>query len=311
MDVWINGKFVEAERAEVSAFDAGLQHGVGLFETMHASNGRIFRARQHVERLAESARMLRMTERLHVEPLMEAAEMMLERNKLERARIRLTITGGNLNMLQSKGASQQDPTILITSQPPTEYPDEFFAKGIGVVFAAGRLSPWTPDAGHKTLNYWSRILALQEAAAQRAGEALWLTPEANIASGCVSNLFVVSDGTLITPPSRHEEPGAALPGITRAAVIELAESMNIPVERRRVPVDDFIGADEAFLTNSSWQVLPVTSVLVRTNAETEEGAEPSIEMRPHSIGEGGVGGTTSDLRSALLACIDRETGDQT
>ncbi len=307
MDVWINGQFVDAERAEVSAFDAGFQHGVGLFETMHASNGRIFRARAHVERLAESARLLRMSERLHVEPLVEAAQHVLEHNKLDRARVRLTVTGGNLNMLQSTGTSPQDPTVLIVSQPPTDYPDEFFTRGIGAVFASGRLSPWMPDAGHKTLNYWPRILALQEAAAQRAGEALWLTPEAHVACGCVSNFFMISNETLVTPPARDEQPCAVLPGITRAAIIELAEGMNLPVEQRTISVDEFLGADEAFLTNSSWQVLPLTSVLVRINTASEEGGEPVIDMKPHTLGDGGVGGITSDLRTALLACIDRET----
>ena len=83
--------------------------------------------------------------------------------------------------------------------------------------------------------------------------------------------------------------------------------MGLPVERRTISVDEFLGADEAFLTNSSWQVLPLTSVLVRTNAANEEGEEPVIEMKPHVLGDGGVGDTTSDLRTALLACIDRET----
>lgn len=309
MDVWLNGQFVAADSAKIPVFDAGFQHGVGLFETMHAANGRVFRAREHVERLAESASMLRMSERLHVDPLVEAVQRSVEHNGMERARVRLTVTGGDLNMLQSTGASPQDPTVLVTCQPPTEYPEEFFTRGIGVVFAGGRLSPWTPEAGHKTLNYWPRILALQEAAAQRAGEAIWLTPEAHIACGCVSNVFIVSDGRLVTPPARNEELCAVLPGITRAAVIELAETMDIPVDRRAVSVDDFLGADEAFLTNSSWQVLPVTSVLVRTGTgESGEDGEPVVGLQPHAIGEQGVGDVTSDLRTALLACIDRETG---
>tara|TARA_Y100000589_G_scaffold325045_1_gene362194 strand:+ start:4599 stop:5528 length:930 start_codon:yes stop_codon:yes gene_type:complete len=308
MDVWLNGQFVGADSAAIPVFDAGFQHGVGLFETMHAEHGRVFRAREHVERLAESARILRMSERLHVDPLVEAVQRTVEHNSMDRARVRLTVTGGDLNMLQSTGASPQDPTVLVTCQPPTDYPGEFFTKGIGIVFAGGRLSPWTPEAGHKTLNYWPNILALQEAAAQRAGEAVWLTPEANIACGCVSNVFIVHDGTLVTPPARNEEPCAVMPGITRAAVIELAGSMNIPVERRNVSVDDFLGADEVFLTNSSWHVLPVTSVLVRAGTgEQGEDGEPVVELQPHAIGDRTVGDTTSDLRTALLACIDRET----
>ena len=120
--------------------------------------------------------------------------------------------------------------------------------------------------------------------------------------------FQKEEGTLVTPVARDQEPCAVMPGITRAAVIELAESMNITVERRTVSVDDFLGADEAFLTNSSWQILPVTSVLVRTGTgETGEDGEPVVGLKPHAIGDQGVGDTTSDLRTALLACIDRET----
>jgi branched-subunit amino acid aminotransferase/4-amino-4-deoxychorismate lyase len=121
MDVWINGQFISAEDAQISVFDAGFQHGVGLFETMRAEHGRPFRATAHVERLAESARILRLTERLHVEPLVEAIEQVIQHNKMDQARVRLTVTGGNLNMLQSQGTSPQDPTVLIVTQPPTPY----------------------------------------------------------------------------------------------------------------------------------------------------------------------------------------------
>jgi branched-subunit amino acid aminotransferase/4-amino-4-deoxychorismate lyase len=95
-----------------------------------------------------------------------------------------------------------------------------------------------------------------------------------------------------------------LPGITRAAIIELAEIMNLPIKRRQVSLEELLSADEAFLTNSSWQILPITSMLVRARAE---GDNDQIELQPHPIGDGGVGSITSDLRTALLALVDRET----
>ena len=131
-----------------------------------------------------------------------------------------------------------------------------------MTIANGRMSPWTVGAGHKTLDYWSRIHALQEAAAVRAGEALWLMPDANIACGSVSNVFIVKDDALLTPPARTEthngEPSPVLPGITRSAVLELAAGRRI--ERRPISVDELLAADEMFMTNSSWQILPVTSL---------------------------------------------------
>ena len=308
MDVWLNGQFISADDASLSIFDAGLQHGIGLFETMAAANGRVFRAEAHVQRLIDSARQLRLSERLQVEPLVEAVQLAVTHNKVDRARIRLTVTGGNLNMLQSTGASPHDPTILVVVQPPTDYPDTFFEQGVAVTIANGRMSPWTVGAGHKTLDYWSRIHALQEAAAVRAGEALWLMPDANIACGSVSNAFIVKDDALLTPPARTEthngEPSPVLPGITRAAVLELAAGRRI--ERRPISVDELLAADEMFMTNSSWQILPVTSLLLR--ARTGEGDDAEVGLQMHTIGEGDVGSTTSDLRTALLALIEQETG---
>ena len=310
MDVWLNGQFVPSNQATVAVFDAGFQHGVGLFETLCVYNGRPFRPGEHVKRLVESARELHLSEKIRVEPLIEALETTVEHNKFDRARVRLTVTGGNLNMLQSGNTTEHDPTVLVVVQSPTPYPDDFFENGIGVTIAPGRLSPWLPSAGHKTLDYWSRILALQEAAACRAGESLWLTPEANVACGSVSNIFLVQDDTLLTPPARTEtpvdSPSPVLPGITRAAVLELAVGRR--VERRNLSLDDLLAADEVFLTNSSWQVLPVTSLLLRTRQDGEDGEEGSVGIEHRAVGEDGcVGPVTSDLRTALLALIDRET----
>ncbi|MCH2148991.1 MAG: aminotransferase class IV [Phycisphaerales bacterium] len=303
----MNGQFVPADEATLSVFDAGVQHGVGLFETMAAANGRVFRAEAHVQRLVDSALQLRLSERLQVEPLVEAVQLALEHNSMAQARVRLTVTGGNLNMLQSSGTNEHDPTVIVVVQPPTEYPDTFFERGVGVTIASGRLTPWSPGAGHKTVDYWSRIHALQEAATVRAGEALWLTPDASVASGSVSNIFLIKDDVLLTPPSRTEcgpddQPSPVLPGITRQAVLELAKGRRI--ERRVISIDELLGADEVFLTNSSWHVLPVTSLLLKAKASEDD---DTITLQQHQIGDGGVGSVTSDLRTALLALIEQET----
>lgn len=290
MHVWLNGTFVTREDARLSAFDAGIQHGVGLFETMHARNGRIFRVAAHMQRLVGSAEELRLTERLRPEPLAEAAQQALDRNELDAARVRLTVTGGDLNLLQSEGRSTADPTLLIVAQPPTPYPPEFFTKGVVVAIADGRLNPFTATAGHKTLDYWARIKALQDAAARGAGEAMWFTVSNHLAGGSVSNVFLLKDDTLFTPLARGEEeqgaiPSAVLPGITRAAIIELAESRGLTVESRLLDIDELLGADEVFLTNSSWGVLPV------------------VGIERETIGEGTVGRVTEALREGWLGLV--------
>lgn len=294
MDIWLNGRFVDRDQAMVSVFDAGFQHGVGLFETMLARNGRVFRPEAHMRRLAASAEQLLLTTRLHTGPLVEAVQLAVDHNRLEQARVRLTITGGNLNLLQSKGESVIDPTIVIDVQPPTQYPDEFFEKGVKLIIADGRLNPLDPQAGHKTLNYWPRISALQVAASRGAGEALWFAVTNHLASGSVSNVFVVDNGVLHTPIARGEEEDGALtapvlPGITRQTIIELAQSMSIGTSRRMLNIEDLLEADEVFVTNSSWGVLPVVGV------ERE------------AIADGNVGQMTGRLRQAWIETVDRET----
>ncbi|MHC4427696.1 MAG: aminotransferase class IV [Planctomycetota bacterium] len=294
MLVWLNGKLLERASATVSAFDAGLQHAIGLFETMTACNGRVFRAMHHTTRLVESAKTLLLSDRLRAEPLAEAVDHVVERNELDEARVRLTVTGGDLNMLTAPRGTRVDPTILIDAQPPTRYPDVFFQEGVMVTIARERANPTSPMAGHKTLDYWRRIHALQHAAAERAGEALWFTTEGELASGSVSNVFCVRDGGLTTPSARGEQaadadPPPVLPGITRQAVLELAEAEGIETRRERLAIGDVLGAEEVFLTNSSWGVLPVVAV------EQEK------------IGTGTVGPITRRLLDAYRAVLEQET----
>jgi branched-subunit amino acid aminotransferase/4-amino-4-deoxychorismate lyase len=294
MHVWLNGTFVDRDEAVVSVFDAGFQHGVGLFETMLARNGRLFRPADHMERLAGSARDLLLTTRLKTAALVDAAQLTVARNQLAEARVRLTITGGNLNLLQSDGSGPADPTILIVAQPATRYPDGFFDEGVTVRIADGRENPLSLMAGHKTLNYWPRIHALQQTAKGGGSEAIWFTVSNHLSSGSVSNVLLVKDGGLLTPIARgEEEPGAlastVLPGITRRTVTGLADDRGIATTRGMLDIDDLLSADEVFLTNSSWGVLPVVAV------ERER------------IGDGAVGPITRTLREAWLECVDEET----
>jgi len=267
--VWLNGEFLTRENARVSAFDAGFQHGLGLFETIGAANGTVVRLREHLARLERSANELRLTESLRIGPLGEAIELAYRKSEFDRARIRLTITGGDLNMLSAARegkAKHTDPTVLIHVAPATTFPDEMFDKGVAVTIADTKANPLDPFSSHKTLNYWWRLRELQQAASKGAAEAIVLQVTNHVSGGCVSNLILVKDGTLITPIARGEESGASampspvLPGITREFILERAGELGIPVDRRMVNMDDLLDADEVLLTNSSWGVLPVVRV---------------------------------------------------
>ncbi|HMN97012.1 MAG TPA: aminotransferase class IV [Phycisphaerales bacterium] len=290
MLVFLNGAMVERDAARISAFDAGAQHGIGLFETMLAREGVLFRAERHVRRLVESARELGLSDSLRVEPLVEAVHHVLERNALAAARMRLTVTGGDLNFLHSGGRPARDPTILISAQPPTIYPEAFFEQGVVVMVADPRATPFDPFAGHKTIDYWRRIRVLQQVGAAGGSEALWFTVTNHLASGSVSNVFLVRDGTLLTPFARGEEVAGALrapvlPGIQRETVIELAEGLGLAVERRMLAIEDVFAAEEIFLTNSSWGVLPVRQV------------------EAHVVGRGAPGPITAALRRRWLDLV--------
>jgi branched-subunit amino acid aminotransferase/4-amino-4-deoxychorismate lyase len=318
--VFLNGRFLSRDEAMVSAFDAGFQHGVGLFETLLAVRAggapgfRTIHLEEHVGRLATSARQLGLSESLRVGALEEAVRRTVDKAGEEmpdqqRLRVRLTITGGDLNMLGRPGgaaSSQGDgiaPTLMILAQPATEYPAEMFERGASVVVADLRVNPLDPFQGHKTLNYWPRLRELQQAAGKRVGEALVFQVTNHLAGGCVSNAFVVKDGLVYTPIARGEEedvagggiddegessgggrgavmPSPVLPGIVRRWVMDWCEGEGIDVERRMLTIDDVLDADEVFLTNSSWGVLPVVRV---------EAAE---------IGEGGVGEVSRRLTEA-------------
>lgn len=267
MKAFINGQFVDAAEARVGFFDAGFQHGIGLFETMLARDGAVLRLEEHLERLATSARELRLFDPLRVEPLAEAVHLCLGQNGMKDARVRITLTAGDMgkpfagaNAAGERPAAPQ-PTVAIHVQPPTRYPDELFANGVAVSIAEGRANPHDPFAAHKTLHYWPRIAALQRAGESGCAEALWFTIGNHLASGSVSSVFLVKDGRIRVPFARGEGvPSPVLPGCTRAAVLLWAEGTGVPVERANLAIDDVLAADEIFLTNSSWGVMPVVRV---------------------------------------------------
>lgn len=315
--VFLNGRFLDQSEARVSAFDAGLQHGVGLFETMLGGTTAleetwVYRLDEHLERLATSARDLGLAESLRTQGLYDAVMETVVRAGHARTRVRLTVTGGDLNLLNAKRDGETERrrdevggTVLIVAQPATEYPAPMFERGVMVGIADARANPLNPFEGHKALNYWWRLRELQAAAAKGGAEAIVLQVSNHLCGGCVSNVFLVKDGVLSTPIARGEERGSSpeeggspavrgalpspvLPGITRGAVLELAEMRSIPVEKRMLSIDDLLAADEVFLTNSSWGVLPVVAV------------------ESHPIGAGRPGGVTRGLREAWVRSVEGE-----
>jgi branched-subunit amino acid aminotransferase/4-amino-4-deoxychorismate lyase len=300
---WLNGNFIDECDASISMRDSGLLHGAGAFTTMRSYGGRVFRMDRHLRRLRDSCGALFIPLQFKDEQLVAAVDELLKRNDLSHARLRLTVTRGTSSTDPLHGV-RLEPNAFLTAAPIEPYPPEFYERGMTVVIIdEHKLNPYDLTAGHKTLNYFSRLHALRDANKLGAGEALWFDVHHYLQSGSISNVFIVKDGELFTPPTPRElredlSPEAlphpkscVLPGITRAAVIELARGGGIDVHLSAIDLRMLLDADEVFLTNSIMQVMPVC----RIERKAIGADEPGPIMRRMS--------------ELLTAAIGRETRD--
>jgi branched-chain amino acid aminotransferase len=267
--VWINGQFVEETEANVSIRDAGLLHGAGVFTTMRGYGGRVFRVQDHLARLRASCEALFVPLQYKDEVLTHAAVELLGRNALSDARLRLTVTRGAVSQDPLHGL-RVEPNVFLTAAVLEPYPQEYYQKGLTVILLdEQKLNPYDLQAGHKTLNYFSRLGALREANRRGAGEALWFNVHNYLQSGSISNVFLVESGKLLTPPTATDlrtpkvsqqtpySKSNVLPGVTRNVVLEIAKAQNIEVDIAAVDVNRLLSAEEVFLTNSIMGVMPV------------------------------------------------------
>lgn len=272
--IWLNGAFVDDEdqSASVSVRDSGFLHAAGVFTTMLAARGRVFQLDAHLRRLRNSCEALS-TPLTHTdEKLTAVTAELLERNELADARLRLTVTRGKIIRDPSQGM-MLSPTVLLTAAAVEPYPAEYYEGGMTVrLFDSQKLNPYDIQAGHKTLNYLSRLTALREANRLGAGEALWFDVHNFLQSGSVSNVFIVKGGAILTPPTTEElrDPevkkstpiprSAVLPGVTRRVVAESAKEMSVDFRPAALDVNQLLDADEVFLTNSVMGVMPVRRI---------------------------------------------------
>lgn len=273
--IFKDGDWLNADDASVSVFDGGWLHGAGLFETMRAEFGTVFRLDAHLDRLMNSAdKLLIPIERPDL-PLTTDFEALLRRNELPEARVRMTVTSGRVDN-HEQSDDRPKLTVIVTAAPLTGYPPELYERGLSVVISRYRQNPDDPLTGHKSTSYLSRLVALREAQQSQCGEALWFTTQNLLAEGCLSNVFVVKDGKLHTPPLSTP----VLPGIARAVVVEIAGEQSIELAQRPLTIDELLDADEVLLTNSIMQVLPVCRV-ERKNIGTGKPGEMARQLAEH------------------------------
>ena len=282
--VFLNDKLVDASDARISIGDAGFLYGAGLFETMRAQNGKVFCLRDHLDRLCFSAAKLGFNLPHDRSALAHAIDQLLQANELPEARLRLTLTAGCV----SDSSDEPVPTLLITATKLTPYPEEYYRDGVMVVLCPYRQNPADPISGHKSTSYFARMLALQQARTQRAAEALWFTTEGQLAEGCISNVFLVKDGALLTPPI--ETP--VLPGVAREVICKIAIRDKLDLVERALTIDDLLGAHEVFISNVIMKVMPV------------------VAIEKHSVGEGKVGPITETLKHCFNDEIEQQCKGQ-
>jgi len=248
---------VQAERAKVSAFDRGFSYGDGLFETLRSYAGWIFALDRHLRRLQKGAAQIGLQFDGDLERWRRVMSRLLRRNGLMGgdSSLRLTVTRG-VDILGTLLPPEvpSSPTLLLVARPVEEAIAERQQVGIGVVTIQWG-DPFNPF-GIKSLGYLYHMLAMVRAREQGAHEALFVASDGSVVEGATSNIFSVANGTLTTTP---EESGL-LPGITREVVIELARKEGLDVREAPLALDALLAADEAFLTGSVKEVMPLIAI---------------------------------------------------
>ena len=253
--IWLNGRLVPREQAHIDIADRGLLLGDGLFETLRVYRGHVFKLEDHLGRLARGAAELSIPLPLDVPDIASAVHETLEAHHLDAAsaalRVTLTRGAGQRGLLPPEDPR---PNLIISVSPyHPRLPDDGFAV---VTAERARRNEGSLTARLKTLGYLDNIVAQTEAAAASVDEALLLNNKNAVACGARSNIFAVIKGTLLTPAIEE----GALPGITRATVLHLARELSVQASETRISVGDLAKAEEAFLTNSLLEIVPIRRV---------------------------------------------------
>jgi branched-chain amino acid aminotransferase len=279
--IWVNGEPRPDDLAHVSAHDRGFTLADGLFETMRVREGRVFRLEHHLARLAGGLLALHISMPARIREWVLGA---VDAAGLPDASVRLTVTRG----VGSSGLAPVAcrPTVVIAIGPLPAFPPAIYESGLTAHVASGRRNERAMTVGLKTLAYVDAVAGLLEAQRVGADEALFLDTDGHCSEATASNLFVWTGSLLLTPPVSC----GALPGITRATVLELASGLGLDASDRPFSLEQVLEAQEAFLTSSL------------------RGLAPLVRIGGRPIGAGSPGTVTRRLASAYAALVQRECG---
>lgn len=254
--IYVNGEFKKKEEAKVSVFDHGFLYGDGIFEGIRVYNGNVFRLREHLERLYDSAKSIMLTIPHTIDEMEQLVVEAVRKNELRNAYIRLVVSRG-VGDLGLDPANCPEPSVIIIVDQVAIYSKELYENGLEIISVPTRRNH--PDALNpkiKSLNYLNNVLVKLEANRAGLAEALMMNAEGYVAEGSSDNIFIVKRGTVYTPPTYL----GALEGITRQAIIDICEREDIPVKEEPFTRHDVYVSDEVFLTGTAAEVIAVVNV---------------------------------------------------
>jgi branched-chain amino acid aminotransferase len=282
--IYLNGDFVTKENAKVSVYDHGFLYGDGIFEGIRIYNGNIFKCKEHLDRLYDSAKSIMLHIPLTYEEMQDALIESVRRNELQDGYIRLVVSRGPGDLGLDPRRSPKANVIIIVEQLAI-YSAEAYVDGLKIVSVSTRRN--VPDALNpkiKSLNYLNNILVKIQANLAGVGEALMLNAQGYVAEGSGDNIFIIKNGVITTPPCYI----GALEGITREAIMVIARSEGYTVKEEPFTLHDVYIADEVFLTGTAAEVIAVREVDARI------------------IGSGKAGPITTHLLEEFRKIVDQD-----
>lgn len=252
----INGRFLDEKDAAINVLDHGFLFGDSVYEVVRTVKGRLFGAPRHLQRLHASADGLGLRLPLMDSQFLDLLREMHKRKPDTESYLRVIVTRG-VGELDLHPASCTTPNVVGIAKPLPQWPAEAYAKGAKIILAGVRRNPKNAtDPAIKSGNYLNNVLAIVEARAQNAAEAVMLNAQGHVTECTTSNIFIVSGGQVHTPDLGE----GLLSGITRGYVLELARSMKIKCVERAITADELCAADEVFITSTTRDIMPVALI---------------------------------------------------
>lgn len=254
--IYIDGKYYPKSEAKISVYDHGFLYGDGVFEGIRAYSGSVFRLKEHIDRLYSSARAIMLEIPITKEEMAKAVIETLKKNNITDGYIRLVVSRG-VGDLGLDPRKCPKPTVIIITDRIKLHSGGAKNEGLTAIISWVKRDPVDATSHEvKSLNYLNSILAKIEANSANVDEAICLNKEGFVCEGVAENIFAVSNGVIITPPTST----GALRGITRNVVIEIAQKLRYNVVKKEITPSDLFLADEVFFTGTAAEVVPVKEI---------------------------------------------------